>query len=261
MILNPRVLFRPMYISCIIFLSACSDSEVPQGKKKAPAAAKSEMSSGPAPMTAPESPLPEQGAPMQEPKQEPKQEQHKAPAVLENGVIYQEEIYKNWPYTAAPPATTESSVMAMAGEKVEEAKIMAEEQSAAVKQKMEATAATVTSTAAASTTKAGQVVKEMPVPGADASNATASTTSVDGGQIYNTYCAICHKAGMNAAPKYGSKPLWAKRIAQGRETVYSHAINGLRGMPPRGGFANLSDDEIKAGTDYMVRAAGGWGDK
>lgn len=89
---------------------------------------------------------------------------------------------------------------------------------------------------------------------------TTSNKPVDGGEIYNTYCAICHKLGMNAAPKYGNKALWAKRIAQGRETVYSHAINGLRGMPPRGGFANLTDEEIKAGVDYMVKAAGGWQD-
>ncbi len=97
-------------------------------------------------------------------------------------------------------------------------------------------------------------------PEEPAEEAPATTTSIDGGQLYNTYCAICHRAGMNAAPKYGSKPLWAKRIAQGRETVYAHAINGLRGMPPRGGFAQLTDDEVKAATDYMVRAAGGWGD-
>jgi cytochrome c5 len=89
---------------------------------------------------------------------------------------------------------------------------------------------------------------------------TTSTASLDGGQLYNSYCAICHKAGLNAAPKYGSKPLWAKRIAQGRETMYANAINGLRGMPPRGGFAQLTDDEVKAATDYMVKAAGGWGD-
>jgi cytochrome c5 len=101
---------------------------------------------------------------------------------------------------------------------------------------------------------------EAPAPTAAEAPAAAITASIDGGQIYNTYCAICHRAGMNAAPKFGSKPLWAKRIAQGRETVYAHAINGLRGMPPRGGFAQLTDDEVKAATDYMVKAAGGWGD-
>ena len=100
---------------------------------------------------------------------------------------------------------------------------------------------------------------ESAAPEAKTAEATSSAP-IDGGQLYNTYCAICHRAGMNAAPKYGSKPLWAKRIAQGRETMYSHAINGLRGMPARGGFAQLTDDEVKAGVDYMVRAAGGWKD-
>ena len=240
--LHPRTLFRPMFLSCIIFsISACSDSESPQGEKKVPQAAKSEMPAGPGPVAGPEAAMPEQGAPMEEQMQEPVQEQQKAPAVLENGVIYQDEIYKNWPYTEAPPATTEPPVTEMIEKKVEEVKIVAEEQAAAVKQKMEAGAATAATIATAG-------------------NAPASTAPVDGGQIYNTYCAICHKLGMNAAPKYGNKALWAKRIAQGRETMYSNALNGLRGMPPRGGFAQLTDEEIKAGVDYMVRAAGGWGD-
>lgn len=152
------------------------------------------------------------------------------PAMPDNGVIYEEEIYKNWPHTEAPPAAeaapvaTETPVTEMPEKKVEDT--MAEAK-----------------TVAAVTTN----------------NASASTSSVDGSRIYNTYCAICHKLGMNAAPKYGNKALWAKRIAQGRDTVYSHALNGLRGMPPRGGFAQLTDDEVKAGVDYMVNAAGGWG--
>lgn len=100
-----------------------------------------------------------------------------------------------------------------------------------------------------------------PVPAAPAvtTEALTSTAPIDGGHLYNTYCAICHKAGLNAAPKYGNKALWAKRIAQGRDTVYAHAINGLRGMTPRGGIAGLTDAEVKAAVDYMVNASGGWG--
>jgi len=92
------------------------------------------------------------------------------------------------------------------------------------------------------------------------SSASAEPAPIDGGQLYNTYCTICHKTGLNAAPKYGSKPLWAKRIAQGRDTVYANSIIGLRGMPPRGGFAHLTDEEVIAATDYMVRGSGGWAD-
>lgn len=81
-----------------------------------------------------------------------------------------------------------------------------------------------------------------------------------GAQTYNTYCAVCHKSGLNAAPKYGNKAAWQKRIAQGKETVYKHAIEGIRGMPPRGGYPKLTDEEVKQATDYMVGAVGGWGD-
>lgn len=83
---------------------------------------------------------------------------------------------------------------------------------------------------------------------------------LSGRDIYNTYCAICHKLGLNAAPKYGAKPYWKKRIEQGRDVMYKHAIEGLRGMPPRGGFPILSDRDIKEGVDYMVKGSGGWGD-
>ena len=103
------------------------------------------------------------------------------------------------------------------------------------------------------------VAEPVPVAPAVTTEALASTAPIDGGHLYNTYCAICHKAGLNAAPKYGNKALWAKRIAQGRDTVYAHAINGLRGMTPRGGIAGLTDAEVKAAVDYMVNASGGWG--
>lgn len=80
-----------------------------------------------------------------------------------------------------------------------------------------------------------------------------------GGETYNTYCAVCHKLGLNAAPKMGKKAFWIKRVAQGKEVVYKNSIEGLRGMPPRGGMASLSDEEVKAAVDYMVGRSGGWG--
>ena len=74
----------------------------------------------------------------------------------------------------------------------------------------------------------------------------------DGKTVYNTVCAGCHGAGVMGAPKFGDKAAWAGRIGQGMPTLVSHAINGLRAMPPRGGAARLSDDEVKAAVQYMV---------
>ncbi len=50
----------------------------------------------------------------------------------------------------------------------------------------------------------------------------------------------------------GDKDIWQKRVDAGIETVYTHAIKGFNGMPPKGGNASLSDDEVKAIVDYMI---------
>lgn len=74
----------------------------------------------------------------------------------------------------------------------------------------------------------------------------------DGKTVYNTVCAGCHGAGVMGAPKMGDKGAWAGRIGQGMATLNSHAINGFKGMPARGGAASLSDDEVKAAVQFMV---------
>ncbi|MCG3200295.1 MAG: hypothetical protein NFCOHLIN_00146 [Gammaproteobacteria bacterium] len=88
--------------------------------------------------------------------------------------------------------------------------------------------------------------------------AAAPAKPIDGAVIAQGICMACHQAGMNGAPKFANKVAWATRIAQGREKLYEHSIKGLRGMPPRGGNPNLTDDEVKAAVDYMVKAAGGY---
>jgi cytochrome c5 len=84
-------------------------------------------------------------------------------------------------------------------------------------------------------------------------------TAADGKAVYDQYCMACHAQGVAGAPKFGSAEAWKDRIAKGKETLYEHAINGFQGesgvMPPKGGFANLSDEQVKAGVDYMVENA------
>ena len=77
----------------------------------------------------------------------------------------------------------------------------------------------------------------------------------DGKTVYNTVCAGCHGAGVMGAPKFGDKAAWAGRIGQGMPTLVNHAINGIRAMPPRGGSASLTDDEVKGAVEYMVNGS------
>lgn len=76
--------------------------------------------------------------------------------------------------------------------------------------------------------------------------------AAEGRKIYSSHCAECHASEKN------KKSIWRKRIAQGKETVYKNAIEGLREMPPKGGISSLSDENVRAAVDYMVRRVGGW---
>jgi cytochrome c5 len=80
--------------------------------------------------------------------------------------------------------------------------------------------------------------------------------AADGKGTYDKACFVCHAAGVAGAPKLGNKAEWAPRIAQGNDTLHTHAIKGFQGkkgmMPAKGGQAQLSDDDVKAAVDYMV---------
>ena len=84
----------------------------------------------------------------------------------------------------------------------------------------------------------------------------SAAAMADGQATYTKACNACHGAGVAGAPKLGDKAAWKDRIAQGKETLYKHAIQGFKGktgfMPAKRGWANLSGDEVKAAVDYMV---------
>ena len=93
---------------------------------------------------------------------------------------------------------------------------------------------------------------------ADAGTASAGASAggeVDGKALFTAKCAACHATGVLEAPILGNTDNWAPRIAQGKDTLYSHAMNGFNSMPARGGAADLSDDQVKAIVDFMVSKA------
>ena len=97
---------------------------------------------------------------------------------------------------------------------------------------------------------AGEVVKEGDVSTAAVASASAEPRS--GADVVQASCFACHGTGAAGAPKIGDAAVWAARLEAGIETVYANAINGIRGMPPRGTCMACSDDELKAAVDHMV---------
>ncbi len=98
-----------------------------------------------------------------------------------------------------------------------------------------------------------------PAAQAAASAGIAKSTSgpavADGKKVYESTCIACHGAGVANAPKFGDKKAWAMHLMHGTEHLYENALKGLGAMPPRGGNLTLSDAEVKAAVDYMVKAA------
>jgi cytochrome c5 len=84
----------------------------------------------------------------------------------------------------------------------------------------------------------------------------AAALPADGTAAYETACQACHGAGIAGAPKVGDKAAWAPRVAQGKETLYNHAIHGFTGkagvMPAKGGRTEWPDDLIKQAVDHIL---------
>ncbi|MGB1141195.1 MAG: c-type cytochrome [Halioglobus sp.] len=73
-------------------------------------------------------------------------------------------------------------------------------------------------------------------------------------------CETCHAYGVAGAPLYSDSEEWATRSQKGVDTLYKHAIEGFFGprgtmMPARGANDSLSDEEVSAAVDYMLRLA------
>ncbi|HET8707794.1 MAG TPA: c-type cytochrome [Pseudomonadales bacterium] len=91
--------------------------------------------------------------------------------------------------------------------------------------------------------------------GGGAATAAAASGPRDAKTVYNNVCSACHGTGAMNAPKVGDKAAWAPRVAQGEATLLKHALGGFNMMPPKGGCADCSDDEIKGVVQYFEAEA------
>ena len=87
-------------------------------------------------------------------------------------------------------------------------------------------------------------------------DANAPKVEKSGEDVFKAVCTACHTSGALNAPKFNNKGDWAQRIGQGYDTLVKHAISGIRGMPARGGAADLSDAEMARAVAYLANSGG-----
>ena len=97
--------------------------------------------------------------------------------------------------------------------------------------------------------QAGAQFKE---PEAPAGAAKAAERSVE--QVVQAVCTNCHAEGKGGAPKIGTWDDWKPRVAKGLAALTSSAIRGHKGMPARGGMAEITDAEMKRAVEFMFEA-------
>ncbi|WP_144900676.1 c-type cytochrome [Luteimonas cucumeris] len=108
----------------------------------------------------------------------------------------------------------------------------------------------------AGATGAAEQAAAVAAAAAKAASQVAYGGTTDGSVIFNNLCAGCHVSGAGNAPTM-DQGHWGPRIAQGKDTLYKHAIEGFTGpdggvMPPRGGNPALTDEQVRATVDWML---------
>ena len=96
----------------------------------------------------------------------------------------------------------------------------------------------------------------QPVGRVEFGTAGAAAGSRSAEQVYKAVCTNCHQTGVAGAPKLGDKGAWAPRIKEGLSEMVADAIKGVRAMPPRGGDASLTDEEVARAVVYMANQSG-----
>ena len=127
-----------------------------------------------------------------------------------------------------------------------------------------APAQAVAAAAPAAQTEAPKTETTAAASDTTASGSTDQTAAAAGGavdiaageQIYQTACFACHMTGVAEAPKLDDPAAWEPRLAQGMAGLLQSSINGKGAMPPKGGFAHLTEDDLRNAIGFMLDKAG-----
>jgi len=126
----------------------------------------------------------------------------------------------------------------------------------AKKEAAAAPAAAPAPAAAAPAAAAPAAATQAPAPAAaPAAPQTTAAVNPAGEKLYKSVCFACHATGVANAPKFGDKAAWDPYIKTGMDAMVKVAMQGKPPMPPKGGAANASEDDIRAAVQYMVDAA------
>jgi cytochrome c5 len=89
--------------------------------------------------------------------------------------------------------------------------------------------------------------------------AKPARAALSGEEVVTKVCTACHGSGVLNAPKIGDAAAWGERSKSqgGLDGLTKKAISGINSMPARGGDPDLSDDEMHAAVEFMLKKSGG----
>jgi c(7)-type cytochrome triheme protein len=91
-----------------------------------------------------------------------------------------------------------------------------------------------------------------------AGGALGAEDTAAGKAVYDGGCIACHGTGVLGAPKLGDPAAWRSRVAGGLPALVTSARAGKGSMPPKGGNAALTDEQLGNAISYMVAQSGGF---
>jgi len=71
-------------------------------------------------------------------------------------------------------------------------------------------------------------------------------------KLYNANCKVCHTTDAMGAPAVGDEEAWHSVMAKGFDKVLYNAVNGIGGMPAKGGNEDLTPSEIRDIVKFMT---------